>query len=65
MDFSPELPPIGCVEIPILDDDLLELNESFLVQLLPIDDNVTVVDGTLSETKVFITDNDGRVTIRD
>ena len=43
-----------------MDDAIFDPNESFLVRLLPLDANVTVVDGPLSETEVFIIDNDGR-----
>ena len=61
--FSPEQQPVMCVDIPIIDDDVFDPRESFLVQLLPFDVNVTVVNGTLSETEVFIIDNDGRIAI--
>ena len=51
-----------CVDIVIVDDTVFDPNESFLVQLLPLDANVTVVEGPLSETEVLIIDNDGRIT---
>lgn len=60
--FSPELPPVMCVDIAIIDDIVFDPNESFRVVLLPLDANVTVVDGPLSETEVFIIDNDGMIT---
>ena len=60
--FTPELLPVMCVDIVIVDDTVLDPNESFLVQLLPLDANVTVVEGPLSETEVFIIDNEGRIT---
>ena len=55
-----EILPVMCVDIIIVDDTIFDPNESFLVRLLPLDANVTVVDGPLSETEVFIIDNDGR-----
>ena len=61
--FSPEQQQVMCVDIPIIDDDVFDPRESFLVQLLPFDVNVTIVNGTLSEMEVFIIDNDGRITI--
>lgn len=58
--FSPELPPVMCVDIVIIDDAVFEPNEIFLVQLLS--PNVTVIKGPLSETAVTIVDDDGMVT---
>lgn len=60
--FSPELLTVMCVDIIIIDDTVFDPNESFLVQLLPLDANVTVVQGPLSETEIVIVDNDGRNT---
>ena len=68
VDFTPvntnlifsEILPVMCVDIVIIDDTIFDPNESFLVRLRPLDANVTVVDGPLSETEVFIIDNDGR-----
>lgn len=60
--FSPELLSLMCVDIFIIDDIIFDPNESFLVELLPLTANVFVVNGTLSETEVFIIDNNGRIT---
>lgn len=60
--FSPELLTVMCVDIVIIDDTVFDPNESFLVQLLPLDANVAVVQGPLSETEIVIVDNDGRNT---
>jgi hypothetical protein len=49
------------VDIVIIDDSVFDPNESFLVRLISLDASVIVVDGPLSETEVFIIDNDGRI----
>lgn len=58
--FSPVLLPGMCVDIFIIDDNVFDPNESFLVELVPLASNVVIINGTLSETEVFIIDNDGR-----
>ena len=57
--FFPELPSEMCVDIHITDDDIFDPGESFVIRVIPFDANVIVVNGTRSETEVFIIDNDG------
>lgn len=53
-----------CVNVSIIDDNIFDPGESFVVELTPIDRNVIVVNKTLSETEVFITDDDGMLSVK-
>ena len=54
--FGPSTPSRQCANVPILLNDILEGDELFLAQLIPMDGDTVIMDPSMST--VIITDQD-------
>ena len=55
---------VQCVNITILDDDMLEGTESFTLQASAVDTNsLIIIDPSLSQTTISIADSESMLTI--